>query len=138
MKRSFLQTVCRTLIGVVLLAQMSIAAYACPMLSAAMNGGSETAASATADAADTATMNCEQMAGAMDASLPNLCAAHCHQGEQSDQASTLAVPVVVLTALYLTPLAPVPVAAARSMAAASSALAAAFPPHALLHCCLRI
>ena len=135
MKRSFLQTVCRTLVGVVLLAQLSIAAYACPLLSAAMKRGSQTATTATAA---TPAMDCAEMAGAMDAALPNLCAAHCHYGEQSDQASTLAVPMAVLTARYLTPLAPVPLAAARSLAAAPSALAAAFPPHAILHCCLRI
>ena len=94
----------------------------------------DTAMAATGQAA----MNCEDMAGAMDSSFANLCAEHCHQGQQSDHTATLTVPAVLLTALYLTPLAPEPLAAPRPAADATSALVAASPPYTILHCCFRI
>jgi len=80
---------------------------------------------------------CAGMAG-MDPELTNLCAEHCRQGQQSDQAATLTVPAALLSALYTTPPAPEPVVAPRPAAAATSALAAASPPLAILHCCFRI
>ena len=135
MTRSFLRSVCRMLVGVVLLAQMSIAAYACPMLSKAPGGGSATASSTVGDMAG---MNCEGIAAALDPALPNLCAAHCHDGQQSDQSSTLTVPAVMLALRHPAPLAPEPLGAASPASAALGALAAAFPPHAILHCCFRI
>lgn len=145
MTRGLLRAVCRGLVGVVLFAQMSIAAYACPQRSLVAMSASASVAVAPAEgalgerssAASDPASNCEGMVGTLDPALPNLCAEHCHYGQQSDQSSTLAVPAVVLTALYFTPLAAVPVVALRP-AAAPSALAAAFPPHAILHCCWRI
>ena len=147
MTRQFLRTGCRALIGVVLFAQLAVSAYACPGLTAA--GGMAMQVSSTAatdphptDAAMAATgqaaMNCEDMAGAMDSSFANLCAEHCHQGQQSDHTATLTVPAAVLTALYLTPLAPEPVAVPRPAADATSALVAASPPTTVLHCRFQI
>ena len=135
MTRGFLRSVCRVLVGVVLLAQMSIAAYACPMLSSALSDGPAAASSAVGDMAG---MNCEGMAGALDPALPNLCAAHCHDGQQSDQSSTLTVPAVLLAACHPTAPAPARLVAAQPAWAATGAPAAAFPPHAILHCCFRI
>ena len=147
MARQFLRTVCRVLIGVVLFAQLAVSAYACPGLSSAASMktqmatasapyvGSNDAAMATADRK---APNCEDMAGPMDPEFANLCAAHCHYGQQSDQVSTLTVPAALLNALYVTPLAPEPVVAPRSAANATSALVAASPPHTILHCCFRI
>ncbi len=137
MTRHFLRSVCRALIGAVLLAQLALSAYACPGMSAVAPSevGSTTAAAPL-------TMNCEDMAGpmdaAMDADYPNLCAEHCHQGQQSDQAATLTVPPALLTELYITPPAFQPIAAPRPAAAATRAGAAASPPLAILHCCFRI
>jgi len=90
------------------------------------------------DAAVQTMANCDDMAGVMDPSFANLCAEHCHQGQQSDQAATLTVPAVLLSALYVTPLAPEPTAVPRPSADATSALVAASPPHTILHCCFRI
>ncbi len=81
---------------------------------------------------------CADMAGPMDPEFANLCAEHCHHGQQSDQTATLTVPAVMLTALYITPLPPEPFVAPRPAAAATSALAAASAPLAILHCCFRI
>lgn len=141
MTRRFLRLVCRALIGAVLFAQMAVSAYACPGLLAAatmtvpMAATAENAASA---APAPPMMNCEDMAMPMDAAFPNLCAEHCHQGQQSDQAATLTVPAALLTELYITPPAPEPIVAPRPAAATASALDAASPPLAILHCCFRI
>jgi len=118
MTRHFLRMIGWALIGVVLLAQLMVSAYACPGLSP----GTTTAMPPMA--------NCDDMAA--------LCAAHCHAGQQSDQVVTLTAPAVLLTALYLTPLRPEPLVAPRPAAVASGALVAASPPHTILHCCFRI
>ena len=99
--------------------------------------GDEASKDAASIAADQA-IACADMAGPMDPDFANLCAEHCHHGQQSDQAATLTVPAALLTALYITPLAPEPFVAPRPAADATSALAAAAPPLAILHCCFRI
>lgn len=93
---------------------------------------------ALAEAADPQVADCAGMAGPMDPQFANLCAEHCHHGQQSDQVATLTVPAALLTALYITPLAPEPVVAPHPAAAGMSALVAASPPHTVLHCCFRI
>ena len=135
MTTRMLRTLCRALIGVVLLAQLVVSAYACPHLSsgAGMNTANDAAAATRQPMPD-----CEGMTAAMDPTFAALCGEHCHHGQQSDHAATLAVPAPVLTALYETPPAPEPGVAPRPAVASTSALAAAFPPHAILHCCFRI
>lgn len=147
MTRCFLRSVCRALIGVVLLAQIAVSAYACPGLAsgAVMNmssvlpvsTGDETSQGIADIAADQA-VACAEMAGSIDSDFANLCAEHCHQGQQSDRAAKMNVPTALLTALYITPLAPEPFIAPRPAAAGTSAMAAASPPLAILHCCFLI
>ena len=143
MTRSFLRAVARGLIGLVLVTQMMISAYACPAMSQpsarqmqmpAASASTNDLSSANADMPMAQASHCDDMASMMDSSSPKLCAEHCKYGQQSDHAATLNVPAVVLTALYLT--APVPVMAplSRPAAATLSALVAATPPHAILHC----
>jgi hypothetical protein len=146
MKRRWLHRVGRALIGVLLFAQMAVAAYACPgLLSGAstemqMLSGDEAALDgsnqAMSMAADHGAGPCADMAGATDPS-PNLCAEHCRYGQQSDHASALTVPAVLLTTLFITPYATDVAMRPRPAAAASSALASVDPPHAILHCCFR-
>ena len=136
MPTRLLRTVCRALIGVVLLAQLAVSAYACPGVSPM--AGMNLASGAGAAAPRHAMPDCEGMTATMDLAFAALCAAHCDHGQQSDHAATLAVPVPLLTALYQTLRAPEPGVAPRPAAASTSALAAAFPPHAILHCCFRI
>ena len=149
MKHPFLRSVCRAMIGVVLLAQLAVSAYACPGLStaavamkmpmsAAVPSGADPTEAVSVVTAAPQPINCEDMAGPMDPEFANLCAAHCHHGQQSDQTATLAVPAALLTAFYITPLAPEPSVAPRPAAAAPSARSAAFPPLAILHCCFRV
>ncbi len=146
MKRSFLRTVARGLVGVLFMAQLAIAAYACPALAsggANMSMPEQSASSAERGQADAGTSmapssGCGDMVGAMDPSSPNLCAEHCKQGQQSDKAPTLNAPVAMLTALYAKPVAPEMAPPPRPAAATLSALVAASPPHTILHCVYRI
>ncbi len=145
MTRRWLRAVACALAGVLFAAQLAIAAYVCPALSMVpanmqMPAAADAASSerGVASAGLAATRNCEDMAGAMDPSSPNLCAEHCKYGQQSDKAATLNAPAAVLVALYATPLMPEPVPLPRLAAAAMSALVAAAPPHAILHCVFRI
>lgn len=135
MKRGLLRGLARGLIGVVLFAQLAVAAYACPGLATAE---SPTAMASGAAATDAQMPDCDDRVGAMDPESANLCAEHCKQGQQSDQAPTLTLPVAMLSALYTTlPVLPGK-APARPAAATLSALVAASPPHAILHCVYRI
>lgn len=148
MRRSWVRAVARGLVGVIVMAQLAIAAYACPALSAAMAANMPVSApeivagephAARAGMPTAGGANCDDMAGgSIDPSLPNLCAEHCKYGQQSDQAQKLTVPTAVLAPLYVTP--PVPEAAPppHPAAATISALVAASPPHAILHCVFRI
>lgn len=147
MTRSFLRAVVRYLVGGLLMAQMAIAAYACPALAAGATGNMQMPApNASLDEPGQADAvvsmahhgNCGDMAGTMDESLPNLCAEHCKYGQQSDKAPTLNAPVAVLTALYAMPLVLQPTLPPRSAAGSLSALVAASPPHTVLHCVYRI
>jgi hypothetical protein len=137
MTRSFLKAVARGLIGVVLMTQMVISAYACPAI-ALPGAATMKMPAANADMPMAQTINCDDMAGATDSASPNLCGEHCKYGQQSDQAPTLNVPAAVLTALYAMPLVPVTAPPPRPAAATLSALVAASPPHAILHCVHRI
>ena len=88
-------------------------------------------------ATDRQAPNCDGMAGPLDPEFANLCAEHCHHGQQSDQPATMTVSAALPSALYITPLAPEPVVASHP-ATATSALVAASPPIAILHCCFRL
>ncbi|PQA79542.1 hypothetical protein [Rhodoferax sp. TS-BS-61-7] len=150
MTRQFLRSVAGVLIGVLLFAQMAIAAYVCPGVSVSANtqmpsmemvkASSDTAAMpiASNQATPCASMGEDIAPVAMDSQNANLCVEHCKVGQQSDQASTLTVPAVLLMALYFAPLVPAPVAELPPVAATPSALVAASPPHTILHCCFRI
>lgn len=141
MTRRWLRAVTGGLVSLLLFAQLSIAAYACP-------GGAGAAAAddappiaqslATATGVDTGMPNCDDAVGGMDPEFANLCAEHCKQGKQSDQAPTLNVPAALLTALYTTPPSTPPDRALRAARITPSALVVASPPHAILHCVFRI
>ena len=144
MSRALRQSVSRLLIGVVLFAQLAVASYACPglkVMGSVGNGGAATAMLrvVTDTAAEPAAMppGCDQM----DPNAANLCAEHCHQGQQS--ADTASAPVVRLgipTLLYSLPLEPQhSLGSGRSFPAPDARLdAAPEPPHAILHCVFRI
>ena len=104
-----------------LFAQFSVAAYACP------------SAVPVQEMTD-----CAGMMSQLDEAAPNLCAEHCHYGEQSDQPRTPAAPTASMVSLYTVPLAPVLTEPNLRDVMASGLLAAHPPPHTILHCCFRI
>ena len=146
LSRSISKTVSRLLIGVLLFAQFAVASYACPGLtgmgSAVTDGTGKLALSAAADATPAAEPTgmppgCAQI----DPSAANLCAEHCHQGQQSvDTAATPAVGLGIPIFLYVLPLEPQhSLGSGRSFPAPDAGLdAAPEPPHAILHCVFRI
>ncbi len=139
--RSWRKALAAALAAVVLLAQLALAAYACPAGLPGPAGpvAAPTGLQAVAMVADLAAPNpCSGMSGAMDLDLPNLCAEHCKYGQQSDQAGSLTLPLAAWVALYTTapPQAPAPLPG--RIDAARLAQGAAPPPHAVLHCVYRI
>ena len=136
MPRALKHWICRLMVGVILFAQMSVAAYACP---SNMVSGNATADAITAMGA---MVDCEQMGEGMgrhlDQANPGLCAEHCHPTQQSDHTQAPTVPAALLIALYTVTLT---VDASRPdglAPTADSRLHAAPPPLSILHCCFRI
>ncbi|CAH0349774.1 MAG: hypothetical protein Q7V20_19915 [Aquabacterium sp.] len=136
MPRALKHWICRLMVGVILFAQMSVAAYACP---SNMVSGNATADAITAMGA---MVDCEQMGEGMgrhlDQANPGLCAEHCHPTQQSDHTQAPTVPAALLIALYTVALT---VDASRPdglAPTADSRLHAAPPPLSILHCCFRI
>lgn len=137
MGRTFRRLVSAGLIGLMLFAQLAIAAYACPTPRSA---GAQSQPTAVADAAMAAMPDCSQMAGAPDEAAPNLCAEHCRFGQQGNQSHVPVLPAVTLVSLY-TVAATAPEDAATlpvAVRTASLSLPVAVPiPHTILHCCIR-
>jgi hypothetical protein len=144
MTRRSLRRLSWMLVGALLYAQAAIALYACPLQATTLNPGLPVMAGASlvhdapASAAPALMADCHGMSAATDPSSASLCAEHCQFGQQSNQAPTLSVPVAILTALYVAPQLPEPTVATQQAGADPGALAAASPPHAILHCTFRI
>ena len=144
LSRALRQSVSRLLIGMVLFAQLAVSSYACPglkVMDSVGNGGTATAMhGVVADtAAEPAAMppGCDQI----DPNAANLCAEHCHQGQQSaDTANVPAVSPGIPTFLYSLSLEPQhSLGSGRSFPAPDARLdAAPEPPHAILLCVFRI
>lgn len=142
MSRASTRLLARLLVAVLLLAQWSIAAYACPGLGSAapaMRMGAALAAGAahTADTAEAEMPGCTGMVAALDQDAANLCAEHCKVGQQSHEVPAVAVPLPWLSALYAVPLVPLAPPPARPWTSTLDALVAAAPPLAVLHCSYR-
>ena len=151
--RSLRRPVIRAMIGVLLFAQMAIAAYACPNVTKAMLAGASMhsqvqeaiptdadhsiEASPTMGAANAA-QSMPADCGQIDREAPNLCAEHCKQGQQSaDHTPSPTVAPALLTALYSVTLSTATPTAEAAYYAPGLLLQAAAPPHAIEHCCLR-
>jgi hypothetical protein len=136
MTKAVKQLICRLMIGVMLLTQIGIAAYACPGLASSTAMQSD----ATANSMPPDMVGCDQMAGSMgsrDKAFPNLCAEHCHQGNQSHQTQVPVLPAVTLISLYTVDQVVRTGEPAWSIQAEYVPLAAAPPPLSILHCCFR-
>lgn len=151
MTRRLRQLLCRLLVGVLLFAQLAIASYACPvrmpatapdeaiaLADASSTGQPGKAMVDAAMTADSMADSCDGMAGGQDPDSPNLCAAHCEFGQQSDQTRTPALPAALPNSLYIAFPHLEAVGPTRSVAGSPRLFAATSPPHAILHCCFRI
>jgi hypothetical protein len=130
--RDWSQLISRMLVGVFLFAQLAVSGHACPVLAQA----DPHAVEMPSQQADAMPPGC----GELEHKAPNLCAEHCKLGQQSSDTAPL--PVVLAPALNLlyvlaqdlqTGDGPAPPGASID-----PRLAAAPPPHAILHCVLRI
>ncbi len=138
----FKRLICRLMVGVLLFAQMAVAAYACPGGSLVVSAARQTMTQAMSVDMPPA---CHQMmaeragkgAGAGEA-VPNLCVEHCRYGQQSDQTWSPVLPVAVLNSLYV--VAAIPEISRRGeLSPVPHVLPVAGPPpHSILHCCFRI
>ena len=145
LSRSLTSQICRALIGVLLFAQLAVAAYACPGLAAkstSMSGAMSVPVAAAQDQSmdsAKAVSGCDQM-GQMDSGAPNLCLEHCRAGHQSSDTAPAPVVFAMTPALlYVLPTELEPIAGSSpSFPATDPRVASAPPPHAILHCVLRI
>lgn len=140
MSRSTARFIARLLIGVLVFAQLAVAAYACTVTSAGAGGGHVGATVAGSQALDEAALDLGSAdAMPMDAVQPALCVAHCRSGHQQAEIKPLpSPPMGMMAAFYnLEPLAEgIEVTAAMPMVGLSPPQAE--PPHTILHCCWRI
>lgn len=139
LSRTLNKLICRVLIGAFLFAQLAVAAYSCPRLGPA----AKQVVAVQAAAAEAAMQSgCDQMdrMGQMDPKASNLCAEHCKHGQQLND--TASVPLLFTPSLALLYLLPAQdfgdIRASSSTPAPDPLLAATPPPHAILHCVLRI
>lgn len=133
--RATCRFIARLMMGVLLFAQLAFAAHACGGMASTALGGADAPTSGATMAGMAAELSGQD---ASDAMQPNLCAAHCQSGQQN--AGAKALPDLPAT-LPARPSALAPEAVPnriRLAAAVQSVPPSADPPHAILHCCLRI
>jgi hypothetical protein len=135
--RELARLISRFLIGVLLFAQLTVASHACP---ASAGSGSGTVVVAQALDADMGMASAEHSDATIDPDAANLCVEHCRFGQQSaDTPAAVQAPATAPALLYEIPAPSEAVPAAdRSFLCLDPAVATPPPPHAILHCVLRI
>ena len=141
-----LRWLARLLIGTLLFSQLAVAAHACskllpfgePISRASMAELPPQGSAVPAETTDAEMSDCAGMAQDPDDPTGSVCVEHCLYGQQSDRTSTINVPAVLLTALYVIPSVREIAVSRRSAAGTLDALVAASPPHTVLHCVYRI
>jgi len=146
MTRSLVRFVFRVWIGVLVAAQFAIAAHACASLAGMQVGGEpgsgvERQADGRGLAPLTAALlmaDCDDNQSASAFSSANVCAERCRMGQQADHTATIAIPAAIFGPQYVVPDRPALTAPSLLTAASTlSALVAAAPSRAILHCVRR-
>jgi len=141
MSRSLVRGLVRWIVVTLLLGQLAIAAYACPALRAITTDVGQRSAvvvdSAMSTTHEVVLTDGGATIGTLDADSPNLCAEHCKVGQQSDQTSSVNVPVAVPLAPFENNPPRLAQSRLRPTASSVNALVSACPPHAILHCVRR-
>jgi len=138
--RSMNRLVARLLVGVLVLAQVALSAYACPVMPAGSASGMATATMAGEGTRPERVVDgMPAEAWRLDPAQPNLCAAHCQSGQQNvdgkpASSAPPALPAGFYPAVQWAPLA----ISAPAPAWLEPPSPAASPPLAILHCCFRI
>jgi len=133
--RAVSRFVAQLMLGVLVFAQMAVAAHACPVMSGQTGDASGRLIAMGANPAPDVTGN----DGAAKSAPQSLCTAHCQAGQQSaDSKPAPSPPLALLTIRYALPMLEHGGEDARQLAATNDPSLAADPPHAVLHCCLRI
>ena len=132
MRRRVARAIACMLTGALLLAQAAVASYACPSMN-----GDERVVSASESPVPSSEEDATMDLGALDVNAPSLCAEHCKAGQQTDRTATVALPLAVPVLLYLAPAPPLALLRCPPRLTWSSAMVAAAPPHAILHCVRR-
>ena len=131
--RALRKLICRVLVCVFLFGQLAVSAHACPGVS------QMTAPTAMARADGPSAMHGGGHCDQMDQDSANLCAEHCKFGQQrSDTGTPPTVAAPVLALLYEVVPKADPLEAAPELWDQAVLTAAVSPPHAILHCVLRI
>ena len=139
--RNLNRFIARLLVGVLVFAQMTVAAYACAGAQHTVVPGA--GASGTEEtmlrAAMTALCDGDIGHAAMDPAQPNLCRAHCQSGQQNaDGKPAPSLSAAIPTSLYPRALSVLPADIQRASTAPHDPPRKSDPPHAILHCCFRI
>jgi hypothetical protein len=133
------RSICRLLIGVFVSTQLAMTAYACSGMTAQQRQAA-VAMTGESDPCNAANPAADMVSGhaALDPAQPNLCAARDQFGQQSsDRPPAPVVHEALPISLYaLAPLDDGSEHASRPTEP-TTPRAAADPPHAILHCCLR-
>jgi hypothetical protein len=132
--RTLRRSVARLLVGMLVYAQLAVAAYAC------VGAATGLAGAGTAEGNFVAGHGGAAQTMQLDPDQPALCVAHCRNAQQTAGVEPPTIPPTVLVAGYFT-LEPVVSRAATHggpVAKAASLPPIADPPQRILHCCLRI
>ena len=131
------------MVGLLLFAQMALAAYACSGLAGDSNAsvndpmiGATTEFSVSTQAIGASAADCHDPIGEIEAGSANLCAEHCKYGHQSDLVPVVTAPPTAMLARYRLPQLP-DAAGLRSGPESMDGRACVSPPHAILHCVFR-
>ncbi len=136
--RTVTRFVARLLVGALVFAQAAFASYLCPTTGGAADARmAHVVVAGAIDAAATASSSME--AWQMDATHPNLCAAHCQSGQPGTGTKPAEVPPLALLAGYfgVDAITPRP-AHGPAVVRFEGPPPLVDPPHAILHCCFRI
>ena len=129
------RAICRLMTAAILFAQVAVSAYACPYTFGTAEAAVNPAVAINSIDHAGAAADCETMTQPSPV-MTLQCAEHCRYGQQADQMQTVTLPAAVLVCLY--PAASSPASGVSMPSTSVDAAVAHSPPHAILHCCLRI
>ncbi|MEO7243738.1 MAG: hypothetical protein ABIX12_01110 [Rubrivivax sp.] len=139
--RNLNRFIARLLVGLMVFAQMTVAAHACARAQDTVVPGAGASGTEVTMVRGALTAPADGDIGhaAMDPAQPNLCGAHCQSGQQNaDGKPAPSLSAAIPTSLYPRALTVLAADDRRASMAPDDPPRKADPPHAILHCCFRI